>query len=337
MKLEWRIFKDLVTKGNLGVFYFFDETKYQVLAKSGYFDFMAELQSVEEKQDFEINYKQNANVYPLNEVDLLTTANDTLLDILAALPSNVGLATSANQVTEIAALASIDGHVTGVSTASAQASGNAFLASIDTKVTGVSTSAKQDTGNASLASIDGKLNSLGQKTSAGSVPTVAAVDATYSAAIVSLNIAGSATDFFSITGSASKTIKVKRIELSFTSNITLGASQTLEVQLAKRSTANSSGTSTTPTVVPHDSSDAAGTAVVRAYTANPTLGTLVGILRALKFTSNSVNTTNPVLKVVWEFERPVVLRGTSEVLAVNLNGNSLTSDDNAMSIEWSEV
>lgn len=40
--------------------------------------------------------------------------------------------------------------------------------------TGASTSALQTTGNSSLSSIDGKLNSLGQKTSAASVPVVLA-------------------------------------------------------------------------------------------------------------------------------------------------------------------
>lgn len=42
--------------------------------------------------------------------------------------------------------------------------------------TGAATSALQGTGNTSLASIDGKLNSLGQKTGAGSVPVVLASD-----------------------------------------------------------------------------------------------------------------------------------------------------------------
>lgn len=42
--------------------------------------------------------------------------------------------------------------------------------------TGAATSALQTSGNASLTSIDGKLNSLGQKTSAGSVPVVFASD-----------------------------------------------------------------------------------------------------------------------------------------------------------------
>ena len=53
--------------------------------------------------------------------------------------------------------------------------------------TGASTSALQTTGNSSLSSIDGKLNSLGQKTMAGSVPVVLASD--QSAITVSSGIA----------------------------------------------------------------------------------------------------------------------------------------------------
>ncbi len=217
---------------------------------------------------------------------------------------------------------------------------NSYPPSITNQL-GRASAAKQDTGNASLASIDGKLNSLGQKTQAGSVPIVVSSDPTYSAGVSSLNVANSATDVFTITGSASKVIRVKRIEVFLTVNVALGGSQTIEVVLAKRSTANSGGTSTTPTVVPHDSTDSAGTAVVRAYTANPTLGSLVGAVRCAKITAVSVNTTAPVARQVWDFglpnSKPIYLRGTSEVLAVNLNGNTLTSDDNAINIEWDEL
>lgn len=211
----------------------------------------------------------------------------------------------------------------------------------ETNLLGIASIAKQNIGNASLASIDGKLNSLGQKTQAGSVPVVVSSDPTYSSGISALNVANSATDIFTLTGSASKTIRVKRIEVFLTVSVALGGSQTIEIVLAKRSTANSSGTSTTPTIVPHDSGDAAGTAVVRAYTVNPTLGTLVGAIRCAKITAVSVNTAAPVARQVWDFglpnSKPIYLRGTSEVLAVNLNGNTLTSDDNAINIEWDEV
>lgn len=88
-------------------------------------------------------------------------------------------------------------NVSGVSTEAKQDIGNASLASIDSKVLtdaqlraspvpvsvsslplplGAATEAKQDVGNTSLSSIDSKLNTLGQKTSAGSVPVVLSSD-----------------------------------------------------------------------------------------------------------------------------------------------------------------
>jgi len=74
---------------------------------------------------------------------------------------------------------------------------------------GASTEAKQDIGNANLSSIDNKLNSLGQKTMAGSVPVVIASDQsqvpvtgsmtftedTLSETIVDLNLADSSTEY----------------------------------------------------------------------------------------------------------------------------------------------
>src|SRR5689334_4986236 len=100
----------------------------------------------------------------------------------------------------------------------------------------------------------------------------------YSAGILSLAPAASATDIFTITGSASKTIRVVEIALIGTQT-TAGV---VGIQLVKRSTANSAGTSSAPTVVPHDSASAAGTATVLAYTANPTTGNLVGVVRATR-------------------------------------------------------
>jgi hypothetical protein len=297
--ISWKDFKALVQAKSLPVYYIFsnEQNKYLLLTKWGYFDFRCYVHGLADSAD-KTDFESS-----------LKAAANTYPPVE---PNLLGWASAVKQDTGNTSLASIDAKLTTT---------NSDLAAADT----------------SLASIDTKFPTQGRKTSSGSLPTVEAIDPTYSCGFVSLNIAGSATDFFTITGSATKTVRVKKIELSFTVNVTLGASQSFDVQLVKRSTANSSGTSTTPAITPHDSSDAAATAVVRGYTVNPTLGSLVGVVRALKLTANSVNTTNPVVRVVWEFPAPVVLRGTSEVLAVNLNGSTLTSDDNAMSIEWSEV
>lgn len=81
---------------------------------------------------------------------------------------------------------------------------------------------------------------------------------TYSVGITGFTPAATATDFFNIIGSATKTVRVTRIAIS--GMATSGAS--IAISLVKRSAANTSGTPTTPTPVPHDANDAAATAVV---------------------------------------------------------------------------
>lgn len=154
-------------------------------------------------------------------VPVVVASDQSAIPVTAAsLPLPSGAATSANQVTEIASLSSIDGKLNdnyGVSTGALRTAsqiGNTtgaanfgagttgaqtlrvVLPTDQTAIpstqsgtwninnvtgtvslpTGASTAANQATEIASLASIDGKLNSLGQKTSAASVPVVIASD-----------------------------------------------------------------------------------------------------------------------------------------------------------------
>lgn len=160
--------------------------------------------------------------------------------------------------------------------------------------------------------------------------------ATYSAAIIGLVAANTPTDIFTLTGSSTKTIRVLRAEFSATQT-TAGVR---DLVLLKRSTANTGGTSTIPTATPHDSTSAVATAVVHAYTANPTLGTLVGIIRAKKLVIDVTSKSGPVDRVEFFFaitpSQAIVLRGTSEVFSINLN--SVTSAGNLIDlfIEWTE-
>lgn len=161
---------------------------------------------------------------------------------------------------------------------------------------------------------------------------------TYSAAIVGLVPVASATDFLTITGAAGKTIMVSRISCSGQST----ANGSTPVQLVRRSTANLTGTSTSPTVVPNDPSNVAGTAVVKAYTANPgTLGTLVGPVRAGNILTNVAATANSGAALVWTFgpeeNQQPVLRGATQVLALNANAASFVAGATLnCDIEWTE-
>lgn len=165
---------------------------------------------------------------------------------------------------------------------------------------------------------------MGQTSAVINTPAVAA---TYSATAVGLVPAASATDFFTITGSATKTIEVTSIGCSGVST----AAATGNIVLVKRSTANSAGTSTTKTGVPHDSSLSAATATVRAYTANPTTGTLVGNLAADAITTSTA-ASSAVVAAPTVFKGadarlnyPLVLRGATQVLALNGNGASYSA------------
>ena len=181
-------------------------------------------------------------------------------------------------------------------------------------------------GNLSVLQVDvnGRLNTLSRSFKRES----------YCASAVNFSAANNPTDIFTITGSATKTVKVTKI--------TVTASQTTssqrDVLLIKRSTANTGGTSTTQTAVPNDSTNTAATAVVRAYTANPTTGTTVGTLKSRKLFIGTTTANSDEL--LWEFGtgelQPIILRGVNEVLAVNMNGVTSAGDLYNINVEWTE-
>jgi hypothetical protein len=172
---------------------------------------------------------------------------------------------------------------------------------------------------------------------------VAGSRATYSAAITGLVPVTAATDIFTLTGSASKLVKVTRLVI--TGSTTLAATTILPIQLLLRSTADTAGTSTAPTRVAHYRTDAGVTATVLAYTANPTLGTLVGVIRnhrmMLQLTPFTATDFPIALPYIEDFGmrggQPPTLSGTADVFAVNLNAiATITGWLFDISIEWTE-
>jgi hypothetical protein len=171
----------------------------------------------------------------------------------------------------------------------------------------------------------------------GAVSLVDGQKATYAASITGLASAASATDIFTITGSATKTIRITRLEVSGQATTAAAA----QVVVLKRSTANTAGTSTNPAAVPYDSASAAATATLNAYTANPTTGTLVGNVRAeYVFLAAPATATVGSDKLFLDFgARPaqaIVLRGITQVLAINLNGATVTGGAFDINIEFTE-
>jgi len=168
--------------------------------------------------------------------------------------------------------------------------------------------------------------------------------ATYSASILGLApITTAPTDIFTLTGSATKLIKVTRVTIS--GSTTLATQAVIPIAFVKRSTADTAGTSTAPTIVPHDSNNAAGTATVLAYTVPPTTGTLVGVIRNFRTTlllTPQTATDFPVgMPYIEDFgmrpAQPPTLRGVAQVFAINLNGIAVVAGwlfD--ISVEWTE-
>lgn len=161
--------------------------------------------------------------------------------------------------------------------------------------------------------------------------------ATYSASVVGLVAAAAATDIFTIKGSGTKTIRVTKIRFSGSAT----SSAIGDLVILKRSSADTGGTSTNPTMVPHDSADSAATATVNAYTANPTLGTLIGSISTLKTALPSATTpafTGSAIDIPYGLrnERDIVLRGTAEQCAINLNGQTITGSSLDLDITWTE-
>jgi hypothetical protein len=149
---------------------------------------------------------------------------------------------------------------------------------------------------------------------------------TYAATSGTLTPGTTPTDIVTLTGSATKTIRVLKFDIS-SSQTTLGVNTWF---LIKRSTANTGGTSTTSTAVPFDSNDAAATATFRNYTVNPTsLGTAVGTIATLKLVSDpTVGGTPSQVVYTYDFTdngtaQGIVLRGTTQVFALNFNGAAL--------------
>lgn len=160
---------------------------------------------------------------------------------------------------------------------------------------------------------------------------------TYSAAIVASAPAAAATDLFTLTGASARLVKVLRWLVT----VSATAAAPFDFQLVKRSTANTGGTSTTPTIVPWDTAFPAASAVARLYSANPTVGTLVGVLAALRGVVTPTASGDPAIvpvrfDLVDPQHGPVVLRATTDVLALNLNGQTIGGGLVTSHLVWTE-
>lgn len=157
-----------------------------------------------------------------------------------------------------------------------------------------------------------------QVNSLGAVSVAPLQKATYRASTTAVLVAAvtSPNPFFTIYGSATKTIRIQSIVIS---GLTLTAVAYLNIGLKKYSTAVTGGTSTALTQVPVDANNAAGSATnVNAYTAIPTAGTAIGDLTSRRVLGQATTAAAAGIPQVIDFDfttgdgQPVTLRGTAQ-------------------------
>jgi hypothetical protein len=160
---------------------------------------------------------------------------------------------------------------------------------------------------------------------------------TYRCSIVDFTPATTATDFVTLVGAAGKTITVTNVAV----NGDATAAATVDLYLLKRTTLDTAGSATQPSIAKMDSSDVAPSGVVNQYSANPTLGTGVLILGTHMSLPPSTTPGLPLVGVDVTFgTRPakaLKLIGANESLAINWNGNAVPAGTSLyINIEWTE-
>lgn len=144
----------------------------------------------------------------------------------------------------------------------------------------------------------------------------------------------SATDWFTLQGSATKTVKIKKISVQPYQSTPASIAH---VAVIKRTAANTGGTSAVLTAVRYDSTDPGASAVPRTYSANPTaLGTAEGTLSWTLGTLGS--NAPPVVTLVYgdRGAKEPTLIGTNEFITINASGTLPAGVLMFYSVEWTE-
>ena len=166
---------------------------------------------------------------------------------------------------------------------------------------------------------------------------------TYAATGIGIVPAATPTDIAWLTGSATRTIRVKRIRVGGTA----GTAINIVATLMKRASADTGGTAGTTTAVPVpyplDSTYTAATATAISYTANPTIvDSTPGVLDAETIFLPATGTASASRPALYDLglnlaTSPVVLRGIAQQLCVNLGGVTTPSSGlMTVSFTWTE-
>jgi hypothetical protein len=276
-------------------------------------------------------FSQVEFAFPVAQVAQATAANLNVTAAIAA-AQTLSTVTTVGTVTTVSTLTGTTSLTPGTAATNlGKAKGNAAGATD----TGVASLLQRTDALAVQGSTGQYVLAQSDKVGAQVVNEVQRLHKTYSASGVIVP-AASATDIAILPGNGTTTVYVTKVIISGIQT-TGGAVQFF---LAKRSTANTGGTSTSFTVVPHDSGDAAASSTPLNYTANPTsTGTLVGNVRtAYVALGASTVTTNDVIEFSFGVGgKPIILSGTTQGLAVNLNAVTVTGGSIDVTYEWYEL
>ncbi len=312
-------------------------------------------------------FAKNENFLDFYGVPLSPTGDYTILEtaiwaIINSGTAPAGDATAANQLTEINRLEQIRDNAGLKSDAAATSDTGefslialfkrylqrftAFFASFGVNTDAAATTDSADTGLISLIkrllgvgvrlrnAAGTKTLEFGVQTAANSIPVVFGENAKYTAALT-YTIGNNPTDFFGITGSASKKVKIISCKIYATEAQLLGGGAIRVMDLIKRST-NNTGGATTPVVrAPLDSSSAAATATVIAYTSNPTVGTTVANVGAHQLTHPITSTIDAQFGLEL-INAPIILNTAAEGLYLNGKGVSRPNNTYSITIIWEE-
>lgn len=189
---------------------------------------------------------------------------------------------------------------------------------------------------------------LAQVNTVPQVGTLSAIQKqyTYSAVARGLAPAASATDIFCISGSTSRAISIKLIRIS-------GTAQTLQsvpFTVLRRATLDTGGTAATGTALPVASShftasQPAASAVLTAYTANPTINDTSPLYFRSQWNTLPVTSTSLSIGVInWafgelvgEFSRALdIPKSSTQQYCINLNAVTVSSGVLDIDISWTE-
>lgn len=156
--------------------------------------------------------------------------------------------------------------------------------------------------------------------------------ATFSYAISGYVPVTGATDILTLAAAASSPLTARLTRVAVSGISTSAAS--IDIQIVRRSAANSGGTSAPVTPATHDTNNTAAVSVLTQYSVNAaSLGTAVAVLRSRKL---NLALTGAAGAVEWDFgvsnDQSLVSRSSNQVLALNLNANTIPSGT-SMNIE----